>query len=777
MGMIGFDISARSRQRPRTRHLLAALTAAAFLFVIPSSAHAQANPDSPLGNCRVRWEASNTGPFDLGKEEGFYLHNVHIVCDEATIFADEVRWKGNIVTARGHVVFEHGDLHMTAERIEIDKDTKLGTFYNASGWARLSNPSTEPNPFGRLEPDVQFSADKIERVGARTYKLTRGWYSTCAQPNPRWQITHSSGSIVLDEHVIAWNAMLKVKGVPVFYIPVIYYPLGEDERSTGFLMPQYNSSTINGQGFTNAFFLVLGRNQDATFYHTWFSKGGQSVSTEYRYVSAPGSSGQAQFTVLDKVSDQTKRRYIAKGSMNQRFGRRVNLIGRVNYTSDQATQQLYQQNLYEASQRDRFVSLTLAATKGRYVFTAIGDVRDWFQDLVTAQRQGRAPLVSLNLVELPIGRSRVTFGMTNEAAYFIKQDDITRPETDRSHMRFDVAPTIRAPLSSLLYLSVSAAANLRYTYWSDSQIDPTDPTIEPGTPTLRNQPLDRLLAEVRTDIVGPTFAKIWTPKNTGYADRFKHEIEPRVSISWLSPFDQLNNVLQIDWIDTMVGGTTTINYALVNRVKVRRHVPGGKGPIREILSVTVSQSYYTNALAAAFDPNYHSTNVSPYSPIQITATTAPGDNVNARFQMYIDSTLHVARSYTASTSLLMGRSQLGLGWSKRMFIPGLPGYNTPESATHFLNWAFTTRSSGGRVAGSYTANLDLRQGTLLQQRMGVTLNAQCCGMTVDYQILGQGQIGTQTLPADRRFGISFSLAGLGSFSNPFGSFGDNSGRR
>jgi hypothetical protein len=44
-------------------------------------------------------------------------------------------------------------------------------------------------------------------------------------------------------------------------------------------------------------------------------------------------------------------------------------------------------------------------------------------------------------------------------------------------------------------------------------------------------------------------------------------------------------------------------------------------------------------------------------------------------------------------------------------------------------------------------------------------------------VLQAASIGQATLPADRRFGISFSLAGLGSFSNPFGSFGDNSGRR
>ena len=75
------------------------------------------------------------------------------------------------------------------------------------------------------------------------------------------------------------------------------------------------------------------------------------------------------------------------------------------------------------------------------------------------------------------------------------------------------------------------------------------------------------------------------------------------------------------------------------------------------------------------------------------------------------------------------------------------------------------------------ANLDLKQMSILQQRIVLSLSAQCCGVTFDYQILQAAQFGAATLPADRRFGVSFSLAGLGSFTNPFGSFGDNSGRR
>ena len=54
-------------------------------------------------------------------------------------------------------------------------------------------------------------------------------------------------------------------------------------------MPSYGSSSYKGQTISNAFFWAIGRSQDATFLHDWFSKTGQAVAGEYRYVSLGGS--------------------------------------------------------------------------------------------------------------------------------------------------------------------------------------------------------------------------------------------------------------------------------------------------------------------------------------------------------------------------------------------------------------------------------------------------------------------------------------------------------
>ena len=101
-----------------------------------------------------------------------------------------------------------------------------------------------PTTFGTPELDIQFKGEKFERIGPETYRLTDGGFSTCVQPTPRWYMTGSEGTVVLDKRVVLKNAVLRVKDVPLLYLPFIYYPINKEDRSTGFLMPSYSASTV-----------------------------------------------------------------------------------------------------------------------------------------------------------------------------------------------------------------------------------------------------------------------------------------------------------------------------------------------------------------------------------------------------------------------------------------------------------------------------------------------------------------------------------------------------
>jgi hypothetical protein len=145
--------------------------------------------------------------------------------------------------------------------------------------------------------------------------------------------------------------------------------------------------------------------------------------------------------------------------------------------------------------------------------------------------------------------------------------------------------------------------------------------------------------------------------------------------------------------------------------------------------------------------------------------------------MSIDSDTRAVMSYSASAALSSELTEFRGGWSRKLFLPDVPGFDNPAGATHFLDAAVKLRTRSRRFSGEYGFNYDVKSGGFLNQRVVVGMNAQCCGVSVDYQTVALGHLALPGLQQDRRFGISFTLAGIGSFSNPMGAFGNNTGRR
>ena len=295
--------------------------------------------------------------------------------------------------------------------------------------------------------------------------------------------------------------------------------------------------------------------------------------------------------------------------------------------------------------------------------------------------------------------------------------------------------------------------------------------------------LTRQLFDIRAQVVGPVLARVFQTPDNGYANGFKHLIEPSFSIQRTMPFfddASFSQVVKNDYaVDQLVGGVTTIRYGLTNRLLARRPTPGAApgtpgalGIAREILSVEAGQTYYTDARAQRADSQYESgrltdSSAGTFSPLQLTAISRPTDETSGQFRAEVDAEFRKFRSLSASGTVHKGTFNLTTGWSRRLIIQGLPGFDEGRTY-HFLDAATTFRSRDNRLGGTYSFNFDMKNTSFLQQRVVAYLNSQCCGVSFDWQSISLPLLG---YPADRRFGISFTLAGIGSFSNPLGSFG------
>ena len=698
--------------------------------------------------------------------------------DQIDIFTDESR-----LVASGNVVFTAEGGRIAADRVEFDIDSVTGTFYNATGSTRLIE-DVERSMFGNQEPEMQFWGEIIERVGPRIYRLTRGGFTSCVQPTPRWEVKASSVTINLDEYAVLRNSVLTIKGVPLFYLPVMYYPIQEDERATGFLIPTYGASTIRGQSISNAFFWAVNRSHDATIFHDWFSSTGQGLGAEYRYVLGPGSRGNArtylleerQTTVVDLLGAGTgettipeRRSYNLRGAVQHRISDALTARGQVDYFSDITVEQTFHTNIYEASNRSRSFGGNVTGSWGAYTLSGTGDVIETFFGDTQATLHGTGPRISFNQSERPLFGSSIYVGFTSEYANLLRRSRFDNQEIESGLNRIDVNPLVRVPFTRWPFLTLNSSVAWRQTYWTESVDELVQ--VENG--------VSRSFVEMQTQITGPVLVKVWDTPNSAYSERMKHVIEPWVNIQRTTAIDSFDQIVQLEGTDSIVGNLTQIRYGLNNRLYARRAEGSGPSVAQEIMAVSIEQSYYTDDNAAQFDrqfqTSFQGTLPSNFSPLALTVRAGLTRDLSGTLRAEYDTQFGALRSIAADANIgLSGWLHQTAGWSQRRFIEGLPGFNDRDTLDHYLNSFTNLRTPDNRLGGVYQFNYDLQRGRYLQQRVLAYYNAQCCGVSVEYQSFNLEGLGARVrVDRDRRLNLSFTLAGT--FSNMLGAFGVGTG--
>ena len=524
---------------------------------------------------------------------------VQIDCDELQLFADKVemfRADGRVV-ADGHVVFVSGSNRISAERVEFNTKTRTGTFYNASGTA-IMRQGTPAQSAGEQEPYAFFWGDELHKVGPTKYKIVRGGFTACVQPTPRWEVSSGTLTLNLDDYVLLTNAIFRVKGVPLLYLPVFYYPMQEDDRATGFILPTYGTATHAGQKLSNGFFWALGRSHDVMFVHDWFTKTGQGAGARYRYMMSPGSQGNARFYWLNEKSITTVNNgvpvtstpitsYTINGDLVQNLGGGFRARAYTDYFSSIESQQRNQQNVYHATNRTRRYGGNISGAWREYVLNATLEQREIFDGPDRLTRDGNLPRFTLSRGERPIGKSPLYFGVTGEYVTVIRKGvDQEVTLFDQGVTRLDVNPTLRIPLNKWQFFTVNSSIAWRGTYWNES-LDAAGAQIP--------ESIGRSYIDFQSRITGPVFNRIFNTPDSGYAEKWKHVIEPTVVIQRVTAIDEFDRLVKLDGTDFIIGNVTRYTYGLANRFYAK------KENSREVLNIGVYQSYYTDARAAQYD--------------------------------------------------------------------------------------------------------------------------------------------------------------------------------
>ena len=755
-------------------------------------AHAQLLPGFTFDSRQFRIEQLSDTHLRLIGEVEIDGDGYQFFADQVDLFTDE-----SLLVAVGNVVYTGDGGRVAADRVEFHTEELTATFYNATGSIILQEDDIERSMFGTQEPDMMFFGETVEKLGPRRYRLTKGGFSSCVQPTPRWQLTASTLTLNLDSYALLKNSILKVKGVPVFYLPAMYYPIQDDNRATGFLMPTYGASTFRGQSLSNAFFWAMGRSHDATFFHDWFTSTGQGSGAEYRYTLGRGSEGRLRTYFLNEraiMEGQTefpaRRSFELRGNARHQISSALTARGQINYFSDITVQQQYQANIFDASSRERSMSGNVAGSWGAYQLSGTYDLNETFFGDSESTLWGAGPRVTFSQSQQEIPFTPFYFSFASEYAHLLQSSTIeldptnedtipglTEITVDSGLNRLDINPVLQIPFTRWPFLTINSSVAWRSTYWTES----INRDVRPAEQIAEG--IGRSFFDIQSQITGPSFVRVWDTPNSDYAERMKHVIEPYVTLQRITAIDDFNRIVRLEGIDSIRGGVTQIRYGINNRLYAKQAEGNQAAVAREILNVALMQSYYTDARAAEFDrrfrTSFNGTNPSNLSPVSLIVRTEPTRSLSGSVRAEYDTQFKALRTISAEGTVGVGGwIETTAGWSQRRFIEGLSGFDNPKRLDHYLNAITSVRTHSNHVGGAYSFHYDVLRGRYLQQRILVYYNAQCCGVSGEFQSFNFQGLGSRArVPRDRRFSLSFTLAGLGTFANVMGAFGLGQGQQ
>lgn len=133
--------------------------------------------------------------------------------------------------------------------------------------------------------------------------LVNASFTTCPDGDDGWALQADKIQLNADDGWgEAWNSVVKIKDVPVLYVPYMTFPVS-DKRKSGLLIPKISSSKKLGVDVQLPYYFNIAENFDATLTPRLMSLRGTQLKNEVRYLTATHK-GQLQLEYLP--NDQEK---------------------------------------------------------------------------------------------------------------------------------------------------------------------------------------------------------------------------------------------------------------------------------------------------------------------------------------------------------------------------------------------------------------------------------------------------------------------------------------
>jgi len=518
-----------------------------------------------------------------------------------TINADWIRLdpSANLVKARGHVVLDSMEEHITAKHVDLDLARQTGHLQQATLFFPKSN--------------LTLTGEEVEKTGDLSYHLENGTVTKCDPLDgqaPPWSFGWGQADVTEGGFAHFRQATFRVRDRPLFYSPYVAIPTNT-KRKSGLLLPELSSSKRDGVGVLAPLFVNLSPSQDLTLYAGGLSARGPQAGAEYRYVRDVDSKGIVELNLLDdrlteSVGDEFKsdgllrgnrERYWLRGKADHDFGHQLTGKLDLDLVSDQDYLEEYSGGLIGFNASDQLFSRefgrgfdaktthvrsnTAQITKLWPTMTLGGELRGvsdpspvssslhpW--SLPSLTFAGSRPLVRQPSASHGLASLAAATDLTWDAGYvyYLRQEGL-------GEQRLDLHPVLKAPIALSPALETTAALGLRQTM---SQADDRSPVT-----TYDDTVRDRTIPD--TTLATSTILMRDFEVNGPNLRRLTHMIRPGLAYTYVPAVDQA----ALPFVDPLdrIKPENLVTYGVANDLEV----VGADGTAWKMAYARLSQAY------------------------------------------------------------------------------------------------------------------------------------------------------------------------------------------
>lgn len=537
-----------------------------------------------------------------------------------TIDADSVIYEEptNTVIARGNVRIQYGETVLEAREVRLNRNTNEAT---ATGNVSLADP--EGTLFAdnlRVDFDdetgvlvdailharrLQYSlwGKRIEKGVGQRYHIEHGRFTTCHcdEGPPSWSIAAENLDVTVGGYGVAQGASFRILGVPVLWVPKIWFPVRR-ERQSGLLFPRLGVSNRRGFQIVQPFFWAISKSQDATIGFDLETSARVGLLGEYRYTLSPTLYGKINAGYFNEAirgrATESARGPIDDPSVPENrwgvFSEHTQWLGSVEMYADLQLVGddlfLREINALTFSHREDVALRTRPFTESR-----VGGLQRWNRLVLQGEAVVHQDLVdrdSLVLQRVPefriSGQKRLGLGLMAQLA-----GSATNFQRERGidGFRGDLQPglQLRLPLGRSVFGSLRATYHETVYQLTNDEMtggfrgdDPAGETIR--LPSSETREIFELGVELSSGA-----SRVFEFPYFG-VQRLKHTIEPRLEYLYIPQVSQ-EDVMVFDGLDRL-DERNLFTYGFVTRLLARdRPAEDGPGEVYELTRLSISQSY------------------------------------------------------------------------------------------------------------------------------------------------------------------------------------------